>query len=385
MPRGPGKKENYNLDYGRFSKFDHDDDEAEESGKGRINEAEADAAGGPMPNMRDVLRTMPPELQEAYHLMQISRETGDREAHQRASALALKAVQNGSPQIREEFMKNMATQNPELAQQLSEDPDIFDSADPKTLLDNVQSEAIKRATAKKLAQETPEETGIRIDTLRNEMEEGQKSTRKELDQLAKKQEELERIKSPEEFMKFMADGGITQEDIQRILSGDEEHMQSRFNETIERQMNKDGKSAAPAAAEALKKVDEIHSTLFGTTPEPCEAPSSNPESEKPAKKAPPPPKEPEVIIPKYRLQYDKDENGRYKAVELKCSLPGVADMSLINLDVAEKHLRLSTISPAPKYVVNAGPFPVLITASGARAKYSKKREELSISVPAKVD
>merc|ERR1712060_543220 len=122
---------------------------------------------------------------------------------------------------------------------------------------------------------------------------------------------------------------------------------------------------------------------MGTTPEASDAPS--PEPEKPAKKAPPPPKEPEVIIPRYRLQYEKDENGRYKSVELKCSLPGVADMSMINLDVSEKHLRLSTTPPAPRYAVNAGPFPVLIDASAARAKYSKKREELSVSVPAKVD
>merc|ERR1712066_1108785 len=129
-----------------------------------------------MPNMRDVLRSMPPELQEAYHLMQISRETGDKEAHDRASALALRAVQNGSPHVREEFLKNMATQNPELAAQLSEDPDIFDSADPKTLLRNVQTEAVKRAAAKKLAEESPEETSIRIDSLRKQMEEGQKST-----------------------------------------------------------------------------------------------------------------------------------------------------------------------------------------------------------------
>jgi len=87
----------------------------------------------------------------------------------------------------------------------------------------------------------------------------------------------------------------------------------------------------------------------------------------------------------YRLQYQKDEAGKYTVVELKCNLPGVADMSVINLDVSEKHLRLSTMAPAPLYAVNAGPFPVLIDPSGARAKYSKKREELSISVPAKMD
>jgi len=42
------------------------------------------------------------------------------------------------------------------------------------------------------------------------------------------------------------------------------------------------------------------------------------------------------------------------------------------------------MDPHPRYAVNAGPFPVLIEPGMARAKYSKKREELSISVPAKV-
>jgi len=66
-------------------------------------------------------------------------------------------------------------------------------------------------------------------------------------------------------------------------------------------------------------------------------------------------------------------------------MPGVADMSAILLDVSEKHIRLSTCAPAPRYAVNAGPFPVLIDPSAARAKYSKRKQELSIEVPAKAD
>ena len=38
------------------------------------------------------------------------------------------------------------------------------------------------------------------------------------------------------------------------------------------------------------------------------------------------------------------------------------------LDIAEKHVRLNTVAPAPRYVVNAGPFPVLIEPTAARAK-----------------
>merc|ERR1711935_686213 len=97
--------------------------------------------------------------------------------------------------------------------------------------------------------------------------------------------------------------------------------------------------------DALKQVEHIHSSLFGTEPE--EPPAEAVEEVKP-KRRPAPPPEPEVMIPMYRLQYTKDDKGRYASVELKCT------------------------------------FPVLIEPGMARAKYSKKREELSISVPAKV-
>jgi len=386
MPRGPCKKENYNLSYDRFNAFDRDEDE--ERAKN-----EADAAGGPMPDMREMLRRMPPELQEAYYLMQVSRESGDAAAQQRANELAIKAVQNGSPEVRQQFIQNVGEQMPELAGKLSDELLGSDgiAAEPPKILEKLQSEAVHNAAVKKIAEEkkqktvaeeTPEETALRIHSLREQMEKGKENTRKELDMLQKKQEEIERIKSPEEFMKFLTEGGITQEDIQRILSGDAEHMEERFRNTIEKQT---GSAEELVPQEALQKVDELHSTLFGTPMESPQAANASTESEKPVKKAPAPPKEPEVIIPMYRLQYEKDEAGRYKTVELKCNLPGVADMSVINLDVSEKHLRLTTVLPAPKYAVNAGPFPVLIDPTGARAKYSKKREELSISVPAKVD
>jgi len=216
------------------------------------------------------------------------------------------------------------------------------------------------------------------------MEEGQKETRKQMEELEKKQQDLERIRNPEEFFKFMTEEGISPEDLQRIFSGDEAHMKARFEDTL-KEKNADN---LPAASEqALKKVNHLHSTLFGTDPEEEEpkAPEPEPKPEKKKKPKAPEPKEPEVTIPMYRLQYQKDEAGKYTVVELKCNLPGIPDMSAINLDVSDRHLRLSTIAPAPLYAVNAGPFPVLIDPSGARAKYSKKREELSISVPAKTD
>lgn len=381
MPRGPGKKENYNLDYSRFNKFDHEEGEALDVSEQKTCN-EADAAGGlpaGMPDMRDMLRSMPPELQEAYHLMSIAKANGDTEAQQRANELALQAVSKGGPEVRNTFMKHIAEQMPSIAGRLSKDMAGLapGDVDPKAMLQGLENEAVQN----RMAEELEEDPNKRIDSLRKQMEEGQKTTRAEMENLEKKQAELERIKSPEEFMKFMTESGITQEDLQRIFSGDEEHMQARFNDTLEKQMSKGIEHSSTDSMEALKKADEIHSTLFGTTPE--EVPAQAPEPVKPVRKAPAP-QEPEVTVPMYRLQYQKDDEGKYTNVELKCTLPGVADMSAINLDVSEKHLRLSTVAPAPRYAVNAGPFPVLIDPSGARAKYSKKREELSISVPAKV-
>jgi len=386
MPRGPGKKENYNLDYSRFSEFDHLDEQAEKPQP----KDEADAAGGFMPDqMQEMLRGMPPELQEAYRMMAISKQTGDSKAQERASELALRAIQNGTPEIRENFLKNMQEQMPDAVPTLMEELDS--KKDPADVLSKLQNEAVKR----KVQEAEAEETGVQINELRKQMEEGQKATRQELENLQKQQDALEKINSPEEFFKFMTESGLGQEDFQRIFSGDEQHMQARFNECIDKQISGGvEKKVAQKSADALKAAEEIHRNLCGGLdgPDGTEEAAAEEEAKKKEedemkkkkRKEPKKPAEPEVTIPMYRLQYAKDESGRYTSVELKCNLPGVADMSAINLDVSDKHLRLSTCAPAPRYAVNAGPFPVLIDADAARAKYSKKREELSISVPAKV-
>merc|ERR1719198_1356083 len=48
--------------------------------------------------MREAMARAPPELREAYHLMSVARETGDKEAEKRANELALKAVERGGPE-----------------------------------------------------------------------------------------------------------------------------------------------------------------------------------------------------------------------------------------------------------------------------------------------
>merc|ERR1712003_590689 len=140
--------------------------------------------------------------------------------------------------------------------------------------------------------------------------------------------------------------------------------------------------------DVIKAAEDLHSMVCGNatlvTPVPSTAVAST--TKTPTTSMPPVPRpEEEAKIPDHRLQYQKNSDGQYTAVELKCTLSGVADMSGILLDVSEKHIRLSTCKPFPRYVVNAGPFPVLINPSAARAKFSKKREELSISVPTKKD
>merc|ERR1719401_1076755 len=133
----------------------------------------------------------------------------------------------------------------------------------------------------------------------------------------------------------------------------------------------------------LSAVDEIHRTLGGDVPDSAPPPAApmralEPPAPAPAPRRPPPP---EPKIPEHRVQYQKDDNGRLASVELRCELPGVGSMDDIEVDVSERHLRLRTLAPA--YVVNVGPFPDLVEATAARAKFSKKRHELTLSVPAK--
>merc|ERR1711966_285498 len=110
----------------------------------------------------------------------------------------------------------------------------------------------------------------------------------------------------------------------------------------------------------VQAAETLHRTIVkGENPEdmpdrqaeePKAAPEATPEARKEPRKEP---SEPPCHIPDHRLQYHKDESGKYSTVELKCSLPGIKEIGAIALDVSEKYLRLST--QVPKYAVNAGP------------------------------
>mmetsp|Transcript_113054 Transcript_113054/g.319903 ORF Transcript_113054/g.319903 Transcript_113054/m.319903 type:complete len:398 (+) Transcript_113054:74-1267(+) len=397
MPRGPGKKENYNLDYSRFGWLDRSDDDEAADGAVQRSRKSADNAAGPPDNdeadrkeMAEMMGRMPVELQQAYHLMAMARANGDEALEKRATELVLSAVSKGGPEMQQEFMKNVAKQAPDMAKAMNLSPEVLE---PEKIFQGLGSQAAKTAPGKE--GQMPIEK--RMSSLKSQMEKGAEATRQQLENLKKQQEQLERLKTPEDLFKFMHEGGLQSEDLQRIFSGDQSHMEACVNDMLEKAASPGPDGKLPDPEQAIKAVEALHSTICGNldetsaakaiedvrhgaataTQQPQEA-TSPPRPSKPAE----PPKR-AVTIPDYRLQYQKDADGRYTAVELKCSLPGVADMSAILLDVSEDHLRLSTCAPAPGYVVNAGPFPVLIDDSAARAKYSKKRQELTITVPAK--
>lgn len=371
MPRGPGKKENYNLDYSRFNAFDKADIDEQRVAGGA---PEADAAAGQSKldaeEFRSMMRGLPPELQEAHRLLQIARATGDKEAEKRANELAMKSVERGSPEVKERFLQEMRSQMPEISGRLEGD-------DPVKAISALVEEA-QKPTAKK---SDMEEVSGAITSIQADMERGQKEARRQLDALQKQQDLMERLQSPEDFCKFMHEGGMTPEDVQRCLAGDMEHMEKCMSNMLKTTEKEEEKVAG--AESALQAADALHSALCGGKAEADAAaagaapPAAAPKQPKPA--APP---EPEVQIPEHRLQYQKDADGRFTAVELRCALPGVLDMGAVDLDVSDKHLRLNTRAPGPIFAVNAGPFPVRIDPSAAKAKFSKKRAELHITVPA---
>merc|ERR1719269_10959 len=121
--------------------------------------------------MRDMLRRMPPELQEAYHIMSIAKANGDTEAQQKASALALKAVEKGGPEVKDAFMKNIAEQMPEIAGKLNKDMSgiVAEGVDPKTMLDGLQKEAAEQAARKQISGAGyPQEAETMLDGLQKE-------------------------------------------------------------------------------------------------------------------------------------------------------------------------------------------------------------------------
>lgn len=370
MPRGPGKPENYNLNYSRFDKFDLegldglDDDDGGASKK--APEKKPSEPAGPPEEMKAMMRNLPGELQEAYRLMSVHKETGDEKAQKRAIELAMKAIEKGGPEVKSQFSQHMAKEmakHPEAKQELE---DAMNEATGGSL----GSKAAKKADPMLLEGS--------IKTLRQQMEDGQKNAQAQLDALKKQQDALQNLQGPEDFFKFMNEQGLSQEDLQRAFAGDEKHMEQMVQKCLAKTDGDKEKGESERLTASLEAVDQLHGALTGDGGYP-EKKSTKP---KPApKKKIKEPDMPSAKIPEHRVQYVKNDKGQVDEVSLWCELPGVESMDKIDLDVSERYLRLRTTSPA--YVVNAGPFPVLVNASAARAKFSKKKQELKVTVPAK--
>jgi len=370
MPRGPGQKKNYNLDYSRFNYLDKNAFE-QEAATDEIRETPPVPDG--MPDMRDMMRSMPPELQEAHHLLSMARANGDKDAERRANELALKAIENGGPQVKKDFIETLSKHEPAAAKALAVEMGVTQS-DPDTAAGKCEGLANQ------------------IDFLKDRMEKGAEQARQQMQSLERQQEQVDKLAQggPEDFMKFMKEQGLDEMDMQRIFGGDTSHMENKLQGMLDKAVKpgKDGRIEDPEAT--VKAAEELHRSICGETDsgdklsdEPVIEDLGEEPIKAPARKVVAKVDEPKIAD--HRLQYQKDDAGQYISVELKCTLPGVADMSSIMLDVSEKHIRLNTCAPGPRYVVNAGPFPVLIEPGAARAKFSKKRQELSISVAPKAN
>jgi len=335
----------------------------------------------------EVFGQLPGELQEAFRLMQIAKQTGDMKAQERANELAVKAVERGGPEMKQRFQQEVmrqAAQNPEakagIEAMLNSHGTGISASPPGSVSGRPLASEAAAGAGEKVAglAET-------ITELSGKMKAGAEAANKQMEALKKQQEELEQMKGPEDFAKFMAEQGLTQDDMQRALAGDEAHMKNMIDKALGRFEEPNEKEDRQKMDQVLNTVDAMHRQLQGDTPDrdpppPPVVPNPNESGQRKVERRKKEEALPEPAIPIHRVQYQKDENGRLQQVELQCELPGVEGMSSIEVDVSEKYLRLRTLSPA--FVVNVGPFPALMDAAAARAKFSKKRQELSLTVPA---
>merc|ERR1712025_1159679 len=106
--------------------------------------------------------------------------------------------------------------------------------------------------------------------------------------------------------------GMTQEDIQRIFTGDQEHMEQCMKGMIDKAS--DDPTAAEgtnAAEEAVKAAEALHNSICGDGKKAEKVIAEKKSAAKPT--APPAqkpkrvePEEPKVTIPDHRLQYARD-------------------------------------------------------------------------------
>merc|ERR1719230_241475 len=90
-----------NLDYSRFNRIVDSDDEEEPRRRPIPSSSAARAVPDNLPGPED--ENFPQELRDAFNMMRYSKITGDEGARQKATELAMKAVQDGGPEVRARF------------------------------------------------------------------------------------------------------------------------------------------------------------------------------------------------------------------------------------------------------------------------------------------
>jgi len=412
MPRGPGNKKGYNLDYSRFSVIDDSDDEPDERTKARAEAAYKDRWGAEerlpaFPSADD--ENLPKDLRDAMNIMKYSKMTGDDKAREKATELAMKAVEDGGPEVRAKFE--------EAVKMMMEK-------------EGITKEDMDSAT--RTARGDGEGAAGELGGLKGRMQQQLEATQKYMDQLQKQQSQLESLQSPEDFFKFLHERGFSPEDMQRAMT-DEEF----GKELMEKQFAKDAANAQVISEDVMKEVESLSANLSDVlssndVPDgPASSVSSTIKSGNKRKEEARPqqqqqghkksdagggskwvseaplPGESDAAfqsrsaaaalrveeveedeqgneIPKHRVQQvmAEDGSGKLKEIVVTVELPGVSGMAGVNLEVSARELRLSTTT-APFYALTAtwgpsGPLTIPVDPDAAKAKFSKKKEELTV-------
>lgn len=379
MPRGRGDKKGYNLDYSRFSVIDDSDDEEPKQAEMRGGKGGGYAGAGaefPLPSADD--ENIPKDLRDAMNIMRYSKLTGDKNAQQKATELAMKAVEDGGPEVRAKFE--------EAVKLMMEKEGV------------TEKQAIGAAES---SSKLGEEVGGELGGLRGRMQEQLKATQKQLEGLQEQQQRLENLQSPEDFFKFLHESGFSPEDMQRALT-DEEF----GKELLEKKFREDQANAQVLSEDVMKQVEALSTDLQGVlssddVPDSSSSRSATAEKGRSGRKEAaavplaegtsegsrnscgfvperPFPGEEVTEIPNHRVQIVGGESpGSAKELVVVVELPGITGMAGVQLDVAESTLRLHTTTE-PRYSLSVGPFAFRVDPEQAKAKFSKKKEELTV-------
>lgn len=408
--RASGQKKNYNLNYDRFSNLDDDDSEDDDKVSASSGGSGAMDAAPPDFSKMAGEENMPQELLDAFSMMRFAHMTGNEQARQKATELAMRAVEDGGPDVRARFE--------EAAKMMMGKQGI--TGDVPTS----QAELEKAAASWGGAAASPADRGAELESVQDRMKRQLEATQEQMQELQRQQSQLESLQSPDDFFRFLHDRGFSQEDVQRALN-DQEFGQQLMEKTFEKDQanaqlvsddlmtqvealsddlkdvlgrntsGDDGGSAAAGASSpsgsekklatevvASVAAEAAKATRQGAPKQHDDRSTSAEKREKMALVAPddgsPSAAVEEAATPEHQVQVVKDEaSGAPTEIVVTISLPGVAGMADVDLEVSERQLRLST-KTAPLYLLRLPPFETCVDPNQARAKFSKKKGELVV-------